>query len=153
MQSRIRVAVDFGNNNQPVIHIANQESDDDVRDALINQFIYGFPNSTSRWCLLKYIGEEQGEPKGTMKHFHIVPIMEGQIMEEIKLMKAYLATITKEGPQEMEWVSIHDNSIAFRQLLDQKGITWKQNEHSTLVDASTDLFTLGKEVQKLKSQS
>lgn len=42
-------------------------------------------------------------------------------------------------------VNVPDNSHGFRQLLDEKGIKWKPNEHYTLVDASVDLYTLGKQ--------
>lgn len=53
---------------------------------------------------------------------------------------------------EPVFVSIHDNSHGFRQLLDERKIEWKPNEHYTLVDASTDLFTLGVLVERARAR-
>lgn len=94
MESRIKVAVDFQNGNQPVIHIAKKSSEDDVRDALVSEFINGFPNWNHRWAKVVYIGEDmsQGVSAQTL-HYHIIPLSEKDLIEEMKLMAAYLEEV------------------------------------------------------------
>lgn len=144
MESKIRVAVDFENGNSPFIEVVKAKSED-VRDHLVGAFLEMFP-SHNRWAKVVYTGQEQ--ENGPL-HYKITPIKEEEIRDEMRLMSAYMADKTKE-PQ---MVNIHDNSHGFRQFLDDKGIKWKPNEHYTLVDASVDLFTLGRLVQEDKANS
>lgn len=106
MESRIRVAVDFKNGNSPVIHIAKKSGtpgDSDVRDDLLGAFIESFPSWNNRWCKVLYQGEDLSEGvKGQTLHYHIAPITEKDIQEEIKLMQAYLEQLQKEKGQSSQ---------------------------------------------------
>lgn len=49
-----------------------------------------------------------------------------------------------------EDVNIHDNSIGFRQFLDEKMISYRRNEHFTGIDSKHDIFLLGQHYQQHK---
>lgn len=84
MKSRISIEVDFDNNNQPVIQILSQHSDD-TRDKLISNFLEGRQNQ-SRWLTVEYKGEKLGG--GSIFHLAVVP--PEKIECEMKLMEATL---------------------------------------------------------------
>lgn len=56
----------------------------------------------------------------------------------------------KETEPQPEWVDVYGNSHAFREFLTDKGITWKPNEHYTLIDSRVDLFELGQQFEKYR---
>lgn len=97
MESRIRVAVDFDNGNQPVLHIAKKSSED-VRDDLLSAFIESFPSWANRWAKVIYKGEDLSEGvRGQTLHYHIVPMSANDLINEMKLMTAYLNAVEKDG--------------------------------------------------------
>lgn len=93
MESRIRIAVDFQNGNQPVLHIAKKRSED-VRDELLQSFLESFPSGVNRWAKIVYIGEDdkQGSDERAT-HYHVAPISREDLQEEMKLMTAYFQQI------------------------------------------------------------
>lgn len=95
MESRIRVAVDFENGNQPVLHIAKKMSpivgESDVRDDLLQSFIHSFPSWNNRWAKIIYKGEDLSKGvEGQTLHYHVVPLTRKDLEEEMRLMEAYL---------------------------------------------------------------
>lgn len=94
MKSRISIEVDFDNNNSPVIQILSQDSDD-VRDRLIKSFL----QSTSRWCIINYIGEANTFEDLSINKtkWQIIPVTPKQLECEIKLMQACVAEIEKHN--------------------------------------------------------
>ena len=100
MKSRISIEVDFENENQPVIQVLSQDSDD-VRDRLIKAFLQNLAH-TSRWCKIIYMGNfgtydmvrEKAMPNECHK-WVIVPIKPSEIPQEISLMKALAESIDK----------------------------------------------------------
>lgn len=106
MKSRISIEVDFDANNLPVIQIV-QQSSDDVRDKLVQQFLQSLQH-TSRWCRITYIGNFgtwDGIKDTTFNEVHkwkIAPIGVSEIPNELNLMLSSL--ISQNGmPQEHLW--------------------------------------------------
>lgn len=147
MKSRITVEVDFSNGNLPIIQILSRSSDD-VRDNLIKNFLQNLDH-TSRWCRIEYIDHHRVDD-GTGDHAHqwnVRPIRASEIPEEIKLMKTVL-------PAELhEWNNVYGNSTAFRDFLTSLNISWKPNEHYTLIEAKVDLFELGQKFQRYSDEN
>lgn len=79
MKSRISIDVDY--NNQPIIKIEYNESDD-VRDKLVKRFLEGF-GGDSKWAGFKFIGHQNS---GSISE--ITPIKMESLEEESKAMKA-----------------------------------------------------------------
>jgi hypothetical protein len=114
---------------EPVIRVEIKKSED-PRDTLISTLFQSLSDQSFlqfQYSNHKHVATSDG-----------LPDMEKQVL------------LFKPEPQ---FVNIHDNSHGFRQLLDEKGIKWKPNEHSTLVDASEDLFVLGQQVGKARANS
>lgn len=91
MKSRISIEVDFENNNQPVIQILSNDSDD-VRDKLIKSFLQGLQH-TSRWCRIEYKGQVGGgNPLDYSNNsvYHISVIGTKDLQQEAKLMENYM---------------------------------------------------------------
>lgn len=89
MKSRITIEVDFDNGNLPVIQIL-QRSSDDVRDALIQQFLQSLQH-TSRWCRIEYIDQYSDDaPLSANRTYRwrIKPIVPSEITKEIELAQA-----------------------------------------------------------------
>lgn len=80
MKSRITIEVDFEENNQPVI-IVNLQKTDDVRDKLLHSFLDKFGHQRA-WCKVHYMGEVFGG-----KSYKIIPIEPKDHSEEGSLMK------------------------------------------------------------------
>lgn len=94
IKSRISIEVDFENNNQPVIQILSQHSDD-TRDALISHFLEG-RKFQSRWATIEYKGEKLGG--GSIFHLSIVP--PEKLEGEMKLMDATLMQMSYSETKE-----------------------------------------------------
>jgi hypothetical protein len=137
MKSRITIEVDFEDNNAPIIKILQKKSED-IRDQLLQQFLERLEHRSPICRILCWSSvETEGERGEIWKIRPITPNEFPSIINDIK----------------PEMVNIHDNSHGFRQFLDDQGIKWKPNEHYTLVDASVDLFTLGRQVEKARANS
>lgn len=101
MESRIRVAVDFENGNQPVLHIAKKGSED-VRDDLLGAFIESFQSWNNRWAKVIYKGEDLSQGvQGQTLYYHIVPLTHKDLVEEMKLMEAYLKSQENHTPDPL----------------------------------------------------
>lgn len=85
MRSRITIEIDFDKNNQPVIQIIQQDSDD-VRDRLISNFLQSLAH-TSRWCTISYSGYGVTDD---VKIWKVSPIKPEDISHEVDLMNAVL---------------------------------------------------------------
>lgn len=79
MKSRISIEVDFENNNQPVIQIL-QDVSDDVRDKLIRSFTENLGGSS--WCQIKW----QPNSVNGMNKIYISPISQSQLKEQAEIM-------------------------------------------------------------------
>lgn len=88
MKSRITIEVDFENNNNPVLQVINTPSDD-VRDSLVSVFIQRLCAGTiSRWLRIEYKGERRPNPQEVGHVYHIIPITDTELPQEMALMQA-----------------------------------------------------------------
>lgn len=77
MKSRISIEVDFNNNNQAVLKILHQNSDD-VRDKLLSSFLEKFGGDSS-WCRISWLHHIPDETQTVF----ISPISISELPQEI----------------------------------------------------------------------
>ena len=85
MKSRITIEVDFDNDNEPVIQILHDADTEDVRDALIRNFLHKF-EGISKWLKLEYSNRiREGQARILIR-----PITRSELQDEAnEMLEAY----------------------------------------------------------------